>query len=157
MMAIIPVAHGQVIKAQVIRGLYMQSITLEIAVVSGNPAPVHRLREGSINKNRHAAQQFYSGRGGFVLLLDSDVVLTDPCVIQLAVEKLKSRPDLIAIIIDTKGGRSPHNCCACCVIRDTDWARINYQSDSMECQCMKIGKLGPVEYLEGCFAYEIAR
>jgi hypothetical protein len=112
------------------------------------------LREININYTRHELQQLVKEKYfnyELVLLMDSDVIAT--------VEELNALHDgfdgtplaLKTKLFDTSG----HICCACCMMRMSDYLQIPYIDEYVdECQCSKIMRQFGVEYLEGYQAFE---
>ena len=109
-------------------------------------------REININHTRHLLQQSLKDCGAdFVLLMDSDVVVTESDLEAL----LEACDGETPLCIDTKPDfwdREHHVCCACCLMRFDDWQKIDYVGTYVdECQCSKIRRMffQNVHYLEG--------
>lgn len=115
-------------------------------------APSVQGRERNINLNRARLQELfmrkYFPRYEFVLLLDSDVVVT-----RAVFDKLVAAwaPGTTPCAI-TKGDTKGHVVCACALIHRADYAKVDYLSDMLQCQCMK---LPSPFYVEGAIAEEI--
>ena len=158
MLCIIPVRHDQKIKREVLSGIVSQTVLLDVHVHAMAPICSADVREISININRNQLR----GNIGhideeFVLLLDSDVVMTDPSSVESMVDYLTGNPDIGCVAIDTKGGNCDptHVITACAVIRTKDYIRVNYLSSATQCQCMLISNVTKSRYLTNIAAKEI--
>lgn len=115
-------------------------------------APSVQGRERNINMNRARLQELfmrkYFPKYEFVLLLDSDVVVT-----RAVFDKLLAAwaPGTTPCAI-TKGDTEGHVVCACALIHRADYAKVDYLSDMLQCQCMK---LPSPFYVEGAIAEEV--
>lgn len=109
-------------------------------------------RERNININRARLQEMFLRKCfpkyEYVLLLDSDVV-----VHRDVVDKLLAAwaPGATPCAI-TKGDTEGHVVCACALIHRADYAKVDYLSDMLQCQCMK---LPSPFYVEGAIAEEV--
>ena len=90
----------------------------------------------------------------YVLLLDSDVVIDDPSII----EEMKTKLDngFIAACIKTK--ESDHILSACALVK-SDFYRIHLGPSTTPniCQCRRIARLGEMCYVGSSNAYEVGR
>ena len=115
-------------------------------------APSVRCRELNININRARLQRMFMGDYfplyEFVLLLDSDVVVTRETVDMLE----KAWKPCTTPCANTKGHETDHVVASCALIHRTDYSRIDYLSNIYECQCKKVPS--PF-YVDGAIGSEI--
>ena len=109
-------------------------------------------REERININRARLQEIFRRTAwdtcSHVLLLDSDVVLTEK-VYSLLEDAWKPGTTACAI---TKGTTEGHVVAACALIDKYDYDRIDYLADIRGCQCTKVPN--PF-YVDGAVAEEM--
>ena len=115
-------------------------------------APSVQGRERNINLNRARLQELFMRKCfpkyEYALLLDSDVVVQRDVVDKLlAAWAPGTTPCAI-----TKGDTEGHVVCACALIHRADYAKVDYLSDTLQCQCMK---LPSPFYVEGAIAEEV--
>ena len=115
-------------------------------------APSVKVRERNININRARLQSIfvtkYFPKYEYVLLLDSDVVVSREAVNLL----LKAwTPDTTPCAC-TKEGNGGHVVCSCALVHRTDYEKVDYLSEMMQCQCMK---LPHPFYVDGAKGYEV--
>ena len=133
-------------------GAILAPFTLGIPRMVSELAPMPSgVREIDININRHRLQRkFLSLRRDFdfVLLIDSDVVITpDVLPALLASWKPGTTP-----CINTKGATTGHIITSCALVSVEDYSAINYLDRPDVCQCLKLPN--PF-YLEGYSGREI--
>lgn len=130
-------------------GTMLAPFSLGIPRLVSELAPSVRGRERNINMNRARLQAMYMhgyfNRFEFVLLLDSDVVIT-PDILDKLMEAWKPGTTPCAY---TKGHETSHVCAACALVHRTDFAEINYLDKPFECQCTKVPKPFYVQGTEG--------
>ena len=116
------------------------------------------VREQRINLNRHQCQQLfcrrYFHRYEFVLLMDSDVVVTEEAVSRLLDEwKAGTVP-----CIDTKrtGKIDPDHgaVTSCALIHRADYEKVDYLGNIDKCQCRILGSLFHTFYVKDYSGFE---
>lgn len=115
-------------------------------------APSVSIRDENININwarlQHIFMRDYYTDFDFLLLLDSDVVITNDDVEKLgAAWKMHTTP-----CVNTKGGETTHIITSCALMHKCDFETINYLVDMDMCPCSKMPN--PF-YVEGTTGYEI--
>ena len=150
-----PISTGQIISPEVCHGVAL--IGAPWLIVSSPPAFPGYEREMSINHSRallHAEAVKHLEGVGYVLLLDSDVVLQSVD----AIAKLKTALDsgLIAACAKTKD--SDHVLGACALVRaDFYLHHLGPTDRPFECQCRRLARFGNTAYTPGVEAHEIPR
>lgn len=95
-------------------------------------------REANINMNRARLQRMFMTRHfpkyEFVLLLDSDVVVSKETVEKL----MKAWKPGTTPCANTKGHEGGHVVASCALIGRQDYAEIDYMTKPYECQCRKV-------------------
>ena len=142
---------GESLHSDVMRGLAMQTIPINVYIITNDPLTCVS-REVSINYNRHLLQSIArkdAHNSEYVLLIDSDVVLTSSDVVERLIDRLVSKTDLVAACACTKpDGYSDHVVTSCAVMRRSVWDVVRYMDRPDVCQCLKIAALGGVEYVD---------
>ena len=158
-MILMPLKTGQTIHSDVLLGIASQTVPMPLLVVTADAYPSPAPREVSINATRHKLQDmartFSPAYSSLVLLLDSDVVMSDPSTIEAMRDALEADSSLIASAVDTKqsGG---HTLASCCLMRWEHYELIRYWDRPEQCQCLKIANMGRIEYI-GIHAHEVKR
>jgi len=148
------VKTGHVLDSKVLNGLATQNIPIDLLISPCTPVHNEKVRECSINRSRNELQRLASTIDTeLVMLMDSDVVLTDPTTVSKMVAQLGYRKTCVAV--QTKDKLDNHVVTACAVIRKSDYDRIDYSSTPSICQCQLIAITCGSEYLIGINAYEI--
>lgn len=156
-MILMPLKTGQAISAEVLHGISAQTVAMPLLIASADAFPAPATREVSINHTRHKlqdlARSFNHDYKARVLLLDSDVVMSDPNTIQALMDALKG--DVVGACVDTKGVGG-HVLASCCLMRWEHYELIRYWDKPEQCQCLKIANMGRIEYI-GIHAHEVKR
>ena len=156
---IIPIKAGYGIPQIVLDGIASQLTETELVVSEMEPIPDVD-RELSINANRHRLQgmiidSVYVDK--YIVLMDSDVVMTDPTAISSMCKYLDDNEWCGCVAIDTKGYTDPtHVVCACAVIRYDVYSNIDFLTTS-QCQCCLVASYCKSQYLYEVSAYELER
>lgn len=117
------------------------------------------VREQRINLNRAQCQRLflrrYFNQFEFILLVDSDVVVTEEAVSHLFDEwKAGAVP-----CINTKGPGEidpDHGVVtSCALIHRADYAKVDYLGNLGKCQCRILGDAFETFYVEGCDGFEV--
>lgn len=157
MICAIPIKPDQLLDYRVINGLAIQSMPISL-VISSIEQITNVDREISINYNRHNLQlQMQNYSDEYILLMDSDVVMTDVNTVREMVSYLDNNESVGCVAVDTKGNISNHVTCALALIRNIHYRKVKFLSAPTICQCSLIGMICNSVYLEGISAYEIER
>jgi hypothetical protein len=150
-MIITPIKSGCVIKPEVIKGVSNQSLQAPWLINSMEPFYTNVGREANINLNRHYLQEKIKNnnlqKNYFIFLLDSDVVLRNKNSLYYLKQSLELDEDCVCKAILTKQTETNHVVTACAVIRYCHYELIRFWENPQECQCLKIAKLGRVDYI----------
>lgn len=153
----IPIKQGELISPIVLHGISSQTIHLNVVVSTQDP-DLNEQREKSINNNRHQLQKcIVDYKEKYIVLLDSDVVLTDKNTIASMMSYLDENNDVGCVAIDTKNlsmKDNSHVILACAVIRYEIYKTIDY-SKSYQCQCFIISSACTCRYINEISAYEL--
>ena len=156
MLCLMAVKTGHVLDSKVLNGLSTQNIPIDLLISPCTPVHNEKVRECSINRSRNELQRLASTIDTeLVLLMDSDVVLTDPTTISKMVTQLGTRN--ICVAVQTKDKLDAHVVTACAVIRKSDYDRIDFTSSPQICQCQFIAITCGSEYIHGIEAYELTQ
>jgi hypothetical protein len=148
------VKTGHILDSRVLRGLAMQDVEVDLLISPCNTVHNERVRECSINRSRNELQRIASTIDTeLVLLMDSDVVLTDSSTVSKMVEQLGTRNTCVAV--QTKDKLDNHVVTACAVVHKSDYDRIDFSSTPSICQCSLIAITCGAEYLRGVEACEV--
>ena len=114
--------------------------------------PVHNSREVNINVNRSRLQHLFTASRYFydckwVILADSDVVITEP-TLQMLVD---NATDGKTACVNTKCTTVGHVVTSCCILSVRDYLKVDYLTEPRNCQCKKLPE--PF-YIQGACAYE---
>lgn len=158
MLVLIAKVPSDPLHSDVLRGLASQDIPVCLITAGAYPVHGNAMREVSINRSRevlHEMARHLSDK--YVLLLDSDVVLTDPTTVSAMMAYLDASPEIAAVSINTKGeyGLKGHVLASCCLIRMELYRVLDYSNQPTTCQCSMIAMRTNLEYLETISAYEI--
>lgn len=154
MICLMAVKTGHILDSRVMQGLVSQSVEIDLLLNPCDAVHNGRVRECSINRSRNELQRLASTIDTeLVLLMDSDVVLTDPTTVSKMVAQLGDRKTCVAV--QTKDKLDGHVVTACAVMRKCDYDRIDFTSSPQMCQCQLIAITCGSEYLEGLKAYEL--
>lgn len=106
-------------------------------------------REVNINISRTKLQSVYRTKlyrdYPFVILMDSDVVVTRGDLVRLADAWEPGKTPCIR----TKRAEGDHVVCACCFMSGVDYIKVDYMGNPRECQCKKLPNPFYVDGLQG--------
>lgn len=150
-----PIEEGHLVNHQVLCGIAMQSVDVGL-MLSPMLALEGAQRECSINFNRYKLRGMLSKEyQGYVLLMDSDVVLDDPCTVDKMLEAMAEDPTIGCIAVQTKPELDSHVVTACALLSAENYRKIDYISSPAICQCRLIAMNLNVRYLDGVMASEL--
>lgn len=159
MLCAIPLAPWQHVSDTVLSCIRSQTVPIQVHTDSA-PA-IHSPRERNINASRQLLHdRLHSRNESYILLLDSDVVLSESTMVEKMVSYLDDpcNHDVGCVAIDTKGReQNPnHIICACALVRMSIYTKLHYAS-KIDCQCTLIRQLCKVVYLPDVYTFEVPR
>ena len=158
MIVLMPLLAGQNIHPSVIIGIRSQTAQCDLKPHWQDAHNRKANRELNINFNRATIQKSLNTNEKYVLLLDSDVVMTDTSTVDGMCLCLESNPEIGCVAVPSKSNyHDAHVCCALAMIRTEIYHKIDFLTDPKKCQCLKIMDLCKSVYLLGYTAYEIDR